>query len=68
MSSDTDTLVRPVLEHGSTVWDPLLQIDIKALETIQRRIYIYILIVMNLDLLGVRCVSLTALNSCKNHQ
>ena len=31
------TLVRPLLEYGSMIWDPYTQSDIQKLETIQRR-------------------------------
>ena len=31
------TLVRPILEYVSTVWDPHHQCDINAIETVQRR-------------------------------
>ena len=36
------TMVRPVLEYSSTVWDPHLQKDIKSLEQVQRRAARYV--------------------------
>lgn len=36
------TMVRPALEYASTVWDPHLQRDIKALEQVQRRAARYV--------------------------
>ena len=37
------TMVRPTLEYASSVWDPHLQKDIKALEQVQRRAARYVL-------------------------
>ena len=36
------TMVRPVLDYASSVWDPHLQIDIKTLEQVQRRAARYV--------------------------
>ena len=37
------TMVRPTLEYATTVWDPYLQKDIKAVEQVQRRAARYVL-------------------------
>ena len=37
------TMVRPTLEYATTVWDPYLQKDIKAVEQVQSRAACYVL-------------------------